>query len=139
MRILTIAPIAVLVVCVLDSDAQDVKKIVPSQKWAGKSGDEKLRKLAPEKGFLADQKSFEALWSAWSLKGDPPKLDFTKYLVIVNLAGGPNTPSASYTLDANGDLKGKVLQTLIGGPGFGYGIDVLPKAGIKTYRGKPIE
>ena len=54
-------------------------------------------------------------------------------------AGGPNIPSSSYSLDANGNLRANTLSTLIGGPGFGYSIEVLSKDGVKMYQGKKIE
>ena len=120
-------------------DAGEGKKSVKaSQKFSGKVADPKLGKHAPKSGVVPDQKSLEGMWTAWTVKGDVPKIDFNKDLVLVHMAGGPNIPTASYTLE-KGDLKAKVLSTLIGGPGFGYSIEVLPREGVKTYQGKPLE
>jgi hypothetical protein len=137
--ILSISLLALLL-ALQPSDANDgKKKIKPTQIWSGKISDDALSKLAPKSGCLLDQRAFEALWAGWDLKGKAPKIDFTKHLVFVQLAtGGPNVPQSSYTLDAKGDLTVLSLSTLIGGPGFGYSIDVLPKDGIKTYMGKKI-
>jgi hypothetical protein len=116
------------------------KKITPTQKWSGKNGNNDASKAAPNDKVITDQKTFEGLWKAWNVKGDAPKIDFAKELVIVQLSlGGPNIPSASYSLNENGDLTSVARSTLIGGPGFGYSLDVLPREGIKTYQGKTIE
>jgi hypothetical protein len=119
--------------------AEEKKKIKPTQRWAGKSADEDKKKAAPKTGYLTSQEAFEKLWEAWALKDKAPKIDFEKQIIFVHLAGGPNNVSTTYTLDDKGNLKAVSLQTLIGGPGFGYGIDVLDRQGIKTYNGKPLE
>ena len=123
------------------SDANDGKKqIKPTQAWSGKIGDDALSKAAPKGGYLTNQKAFEELWTAWKLKDKPPALDFTKQIVFVQLSlGGPNIPRSTYTLDAKGNLTVLSMSTLIGGPGFGYSIDVVNREGIKTYMGKPID
>jgi hypothetical protein len=128
-----------LMLAVRPSDANDGKKnIKTTQTWTGKISDDALSKVAPKSGYLTDQKAFEALWAGWNLKEKAPKIDFTKHIVFVQLAGGPNVPKSSYTLDAKGDLTVLSKSTDKGGPGFGYSIDVLPKDGIKTYMGKKI-
>ena len=99
----------------------------------------RVKKEAPKNGYLTNQKDFEKLWKAWSIKGDAPNIDFTKQIAFVHLATGPNLPSANYVLDSVGNLQAKVVQTLIGGPGFGYSVDVLDREGIKSYQGKAIE
>ena len=116
------------------------KQIKPTQQWSGKSGDEELAKRAPKAGYLTDQKTFEELWTAWKLKDKAPVLDFTKQIAFIQLAtGGPNVPRPSYTLDDKGNLTVLSISTLIGGPGFGYSVDLLNREGIKTYQGKAIE
>lgn len=111
----------------------------PTQRWGGKSTDEDKKKAAPKTGYLTNQEAFEKLWEAWGLKDKAPKIDFEKQIVFVQLAGGPNSISTSYTLDGKGNLTALSKQSLIAGPGFGYGIDVLDREGIKSYMGKPIE
>jgi hypothetical protein len=137
---LTVMTFFVLFVAWSDISAGEGKKTIKAtQRHSGKIADASLKNHAPKNGVINNQKSLETLWDAWKVKGDAPKLEFKTYLVVVHLAGGPNLPGASYMLDANGDLRAKVQQTLIGGPGFGYSIEVLPRDGIKTYQGKPIE
>ena len=123
------------------SDANDSKKqIKPRQTWSGKIGDDALSKAAPKGGYLTNQKALEELWTAWKLKNKPPEIDFTKQIVFVQLSlGGPNVPRSTYTLDAKGNLTVISMSTLIGGPGFGYSVDVVNRERIKTYQGKPIE
>ena len=65
-------------------------------------------------------------------------LDFTKQIVFVQIASGPNGIGTSYTLK-DGDLTALSRQTLKAGPGFGFGLDVLDRDGIKTYNGKPLD
>jgi hypothetical protein len=117
----------------------DKKSLKPTQRWAGKVGDDKKMEAAPKSGYLTTQDAFEKLWDAWGLKGTVPKIDFKKQIVFVNTSSGPNAIGTSYTLNAKGNLTAVSEQTLIDGPGFGYGIDVLDREGIKTYKGKPID
>jgi hypothetical protein len=121
------------------SAGDDKKNIKPTQHWGGKNGDDAKKKAAPKSGYLTSQESFETLWKAFGVKGDAPKIDFKKQIVFVQLASGPNNIGTSYTLDGKGNLTALSRQTLIGGPGFGYGLDVLDREGIKSYNGKPIE
>lgn len=123
------------------SDAGDAKKktIKPTLQWSGKSGNDALAKLVPKVGYITVQKEFDALWAGWMLKDKAPLLDFDKQIVFIQLAtGGPNVPRPTYSLDANGNLTVVSISTLIGGPGFGYSIDVLHRNGVKTYQGKAI-
>ncbi len=113
------------------------KEIKPSLNWTGVVNNEALSKKAPDSGIITDQKSFEAVWKAWS-KEKVPALDFKKDLVVVTLAlGGPNRPGITATLD-EGDLKIMAISTLIGGDAFGYSLAVFPREGIKKVNGKPV-
>ncbi len=113
--------------------------IKPTQTWSGTIADDEAAKLAPKIGFLIHQKAFEELWTGWKLKDKAPTINFEKQIVVVTLAiGGPNVPRASFTRNDKGDVKVLALSTLIGGPGFGYSIDVLNREGIKTIQGKAI-
>jgi hypothetical protein len=131
----------ITLMCALQaSDAGGKKQIKATQTWASKHGDNDLAKLAPSKGFLTEQKAFEELWTGWKLKDKAPKIDFAKEIVVVTLAtGGPNVPRTSFTLEDNGNVKVLALSTQLGGPGFGYSIDVLNREGIKSIQGKAIE
>jgi hypothetical protein len=121
-------------------DKGEKKNIKPSHKFGAIIMDKEKQKAAPATGYITNEKDFNELRSAWGIAADKfPKLDFQKQIVFVQLASGPNGIGSTYTLDANGDLTVKLIQTLRAGPGFGYGIDVLERDGIKSYRGKKIE
>lgn len=121
------------------SAGDEKKNVKPSQRWAGKVADSGKKQAAPKAGYLTKQADFEKLWAAWGLKDKAPKIDFTKQLIFVNMSSGPNSIGTSYSLDSKGNLTSLSRQTLIAGPGFGYGLDVLEREGIKSYQGKPIE
>jgi hypothetical protein len=114
------------------------KQVKPLQTWQAKVKDEALKKAAPADGFITTAKDFEALWKAWRGDEKVPEVDFKQNLVLVGLAGGPNLASIGASLDDEGNLKVLVRQTLIGGPGFGYQLAVVPRAGIKTVNGKNV-
>ncbi|MSQ95668.1 MAG: hypothetical protein EXR98_14060 [Gemmataceae bacterium] len=118
--------------------ANEKKNIKPTQHWGGIVNEIAKRTAAPKDGFLTTQESSKKLWTEWGLKGDVPKIDFKKQIVFVQLASGPNNLGTSYTLDDKGNLTSLSRQTLKAGSGFGYGIDVLDRAGIKTYKGKQL-
>ena len=126
---------------VYDSAAGDLKKnIKPTQRWGGVIGIQAKQSAAPKDGIVSTQEAFEKLWADWDLKGEAPKLDFAKQIVFVQIASGPNNISTGYTLNPNtGDLTALSRQTLKAGEGFGYGIDVLSRDGVKSYMGKAIK
>ena len=116
------------------------KTLKALQKWSGTMTDNELLKYAPKAGYLTNQKALDELWTAWKLADKAPTFDFTKQIVFVQLApGGPNVPGTNYTLDDKGNLTAVSFSTLIGGPGFGYSIDMMFREGIKSYQGKKIE
>jgi len=131
-----------LVAVMHSSDAGGGKAqiIKPVQQWSGKKGVDELAKLAPKAGYITNQKALDELWTGWKLADNAPTPDFAKQIVFVQLAtGGPNIPRPTYTLDEAGNLTVLSISTRIGGPGFGYSIDLLNRNGIKTYQGKVIE
>ncbi len=135
------ALVLLLAFVVTDGVAGDLKKnIKQSQRWGGIIGIQAKLSAAPKDGVISTQEAFEKLWSDWSLKDKAPKLDFTKQIVFVQIASGPNNLSTTYSLDPKtGDLTAMSVQTLRAGEGFGYGIDVLYRDGIKSYKGKAIK
>lgn len=141
MRMLIFALAALVMVSLLANASfgqADKKKIKPTQHWGGIIEDKEKLKAAPKAGYLTSQDAVDKLWEAWGVKGKAPKLDFKKQIIFVQIASGPNSISTTYVL-TNGDLKAVSIQTLKAGPGFGYGIDVVEREGIKTYQGKPLE
>jgi len=112
-------------------------KVAPGNDWVEIVNDGTLEKHAPKDGFITDAKAFETLWKAWRPKEKVPAVDFKKEFVVVTLAGGPNRPSISATLD-EGNLKIQAIQTLIGGDGFGYSIATFDRKGVKKVNGKEL-
>jgi hypothetical protein len=102
---------------------------------AGSIDDEKLSMEMPPSGVVASQKGWEKLAKAWGLK-DPPKVDFSKELLIV-----ATTRGSRLSLDSkveNGDLEIRATSTRDLRPGFRYAIKSIPREGIKTVRGKEL-
>lgn len=110
-------------------------KLIPSDTWVSVIKDETLKKLAPKESVFLDAKEFEKLWKQWRPDDKVPQIDFTKDFVLVTLASGPNKPRVSATIE-EGKMVARAIQTLIGGPGFGYSLDVFPRKGVKTINGK---
>jgi len=122
------------------ADDKPTKPVPVIQQWSGIIRDEEgLKQQAPAAGHLTDAASFEKLWKLWRPKEALPKVDFTKEIVLVATAGGPNRVALSATLDAKGDLRVRSRATLIGGPGFGYAIATISRQGIKSINGKPLK
>jgi hypothetical protein len=118
------------------------KQLKAEKSWTGRLvGKEKepLQMLAPAKGYISGPQTFEKLWKAWRTEEKVPDIDFGKKLVLVGTAGGPNMVNLSAVLSAKGDLMINAMSTLVGGPGFGYGLAVVDREGIKSVKGKPLE
>ena len=86
--------------------------------------------------FFTDPKSLAATWKA--LRSDePPKVDFSKEFVILEIAGGRNTPRVSVSLQ-DGNMRWGSFSTRVGGSGFGYTFVIVSRDGVETVQGKPI-
>ena len=138
-----VTSIAILSLAMI-SAASAQEPLKPVQHWGGLIKESGKRSAAPTSkatwvGYLNNQDSLEKLFAVWGLKEKAPKIDFKKQLVFVQTCDGPNLPRAFYTLDAAGELKADNKHTGKGGPGFGYTIDVLDRARIKSYQGKALE
>ncbi|MCH7872718.1 MAG: hypothetical protein IID33_13560, partial [Planctomycetes bacterium] len=55
-----------------------------------------------------------------------------KEIILVGTVGGPNRVFLSAKLDDAGNVRLLIGGTKIGGPGFGYVMAKIPRAGIKT-------
>jgi hypothetical protein len=107
--------------------------------WSGILADAALRKHLPDHEFVLDQGSWEGLWRAWRRREDVPAVDFQQQMVLVFTAEGPNHVGYDrLTLDDRGNVRAKVMSTLIGGPGFGYLMVCIPREGVKSVNGTPV-
>jgi hypothetical protein len=135
MRLAFVLLPAVLLLAPGPGDATPVK---PLMQWTGRVKDKDLLKLAPARGYLSHEKDLEKLWKAWDIKEKMPAVDFTKELILV-AAARSSSLSVSSKLDESGDLRITTVVTADLRPDFGYVIVLIPRAGVKTINGKPIE
>lgn len=123
--------------------AEEGKNIKPLRDVGGEFSEEKdlpLKKAAPASGFIADETAFLKLWQTWNKNIKPPKVDFKKELVLVATVDcAKNKPGGEFKLNDAGDLKATYISTLVACPGFSWRLFVLPREGIKTVGGKPVE
>lgn len=129
---------ALLCTLALATGRGDDKKDAPklTLDLAGANDDEKLAKDAPENGVIASEKAWEKLAKAWDLK-EPPKVDFTKELLVVATTRGSKLTLNS-KLDDKGDLKVLAIATRDLRPGFRYAIKSVSRDGVKTVNGKEL-
>jgi hypothetical protein len=119
------------------TQADDKQPKMPDS-WSGVVRDTALRSSAPEKGYVADEKTWKNLWSKW--RGDQieaPNIDFSKEIVIVATSNGPNQMYGKPRLIKDGAVIFTAAATLMAGPGFGYILARLPIEGVKSINNKP--
>jgi len=110
------------------------KKVEIAKQWSGSVEDEKLMK--PE--CITSTKGLEAVWKAWKLKGDVPKVDFTKEMVVAVYSVGSKLNMAGAKLDDKGNLEVLGLGTRDISPGFRYVLGVVSREGVKTVNKKEL-
>jgi hypothetical protein len=115
-------------------DKKDTPKLTVD--LAGSIDDEKLAMQTPEPPVIVSQKGWEKLAKAWGLK-DPPKVDFTKELLIVATTRGSQL-NLSSKLDDKGNLQVSAISTRDLRPGFRYSIKSVSREGVKTANGKEL-
>ncbi len=116
----------------------DDKNSKMPESWSGIVRDASLRNLAPDKGYIADEKARQNLWEKW--RGDQneaPKIDFAIEIVLVATASGPNRMFGNPRLDKEGAVTFIPAATLLAGPGFGYLLARLSIEGVKSINRKP--
>jgi hypothetical protein len=115
--------------------AEEPKKAMPTVSMSGDIKDEALQKEAPANSVVVSEKGWEKLAKAWGIK-DPPKVDFTKELLIVGTWRGSSfdiTPSVK-----DGDLTIAAAGTKDLRPGFRWKVLSVKRDGIKTVQGKEL-
>ncbi len=110
------------------------KKVEITKKWNGSVEDEKAMK--PE--CITSAKGLEAVWKAWNVKGDVPKVDFTKSIVVAVYSVGSRLNMAGANLDDKGNLDVLGFGTRDIRPGFRYVLGVVDREGVKTVNRKPL-
>jgi hypothetical protein len=112
----------------------DVKKLQISKQWSGSVEDEKA--IQPE--CIITAKGLEAVWKAWKIEGDVPKVDFTKDIVVAVYSTGSKLNMAGANLDDTGDLAVLGFGTRDIRPGFRYVLGVVSREGVKTVNRKAL-
>jgi hypothetical protein len=110
------------------------KKVEITKKWSGSVDDEK----APKPEFITSAKEFAAIWKAWKIEGDVPKVDFAKDLVVAIYSVGSKLDLAGASLDDNGNLTVLGFGTRDIRPGFRYVLGVVSRDGVKTVNKKKL-
>jgi hypothetical protein len=87
---------------------------------------------------IVSAKGLEAVWKAWSVKGDVPKVDFEKNIVVGVYSVGSSLNMAGANLDDKGNLTVLGLGTRDIRPGFRYVIGVVSREGIVTVNKKEL-
>jgi hypothetical protein len=96
-----------------------------------------LANLAPKSGIIVNQKEYDRLTQAWTVK-NPPKVDFQKELLLVAAARSSQV-TIEPKLDEAGDLRANVLTNKDDTAGVTrYAIRSVRRDGVKTVNGKPI-
>lgn len=130
-----ITALALVTTAVAENEA---RKVPILQKWSGIHKDEKLQKESPSTGYVINATTFAKLWKTWRPDEKVPEVNFKEEIVLVATAPGPNEVTITPQLSEKGNLVLRPSDTLVEGPGFGYQIVVIKRAGIKTIQGKPI-
>lgn len=113
---------------------QERKPVPVRETWAGKVADVRLIRLAPESGVITDPQTWQRLWTGWRL-GRAPQVDFSKHVVLIGTAMGPNNVIFRPSIGPAGDVNFTVGSTKVAGPGFGYTMQSIDRAGVNTVNG----
>ena len=114
--------------------AAQKKTVKTGTTWKGSVEDEK----APQPDVVASAKALEALWKAWKIPSDAPKVDFAKEIVIGVYSRGSVLKLNDPELDEKGNLQVLGFGTRDLRPGFRYVLATVSRDGIKTVNGKDV-
>jgi hypothetical protein len=128
-----LAGLVLAAVTVQDAVAQK-KRLEIGMKWNGSVDDDKAQK--PE--AITSAKGLAAIWKAWKIDGDVPKIDFDKNMVIAVYSVGSRLNFGGANLDEKGNLDVVGFGTRDIRPGFRYVLGVVPKDGVKSVNGKEL-
>ncbi len=114
-------------------------EVVPTQQWSGRDGVDSKRSLAPNDGIVVGQVQFAKIWNAWRPGEAVPVVNFNRDIILATTVGGPNKIRATnLRLSEAGELTYQAISTRMGGPGFGYLIMQVPRAGITKVNTFPV-
>jgi hypothetical protein len=134
MVVCSVLGIVVLAAVSVPEAAAQKKKVAVVKKWSGSVEDEKGTK--PE--VITSAKGLEAVWKAWKVAGETPKVDFAKEIVVAVYSVGSKLNLAGATLDEKGNLVVLGFGTRDIRPGFRYVLGTVSREGVKTVNGKAL-
>ena len=111
--------------------------IKPLKEWRGRI-DNAGSRLAPARGYFINQSELAKLWAAWRIAEPCPKVDFKTQLVLVRTCPCSHI-SIAPLLDDKGNLHVQVTITKDLREDTGYILVLIPRQGIRTVEGKPLE
>jgi hypothetical protein len=115
----------------------EVREIKALKEWRGRV-DNATGAKAPARGYLIDQGELDRLWAAWHIPADKPTVDFKTRLVLVRTCNCSHISIAPH-LNEQGDLHIQVTITKDLREDTGYVLVLIPRRGIRTIDGKPLE
>ena len=110
------------------------KKVEIVKKWSGSVEDEKA--IKPE--VITSTKGLEAVWKAWKIQEEMPKIDFTKQIIVATYSVGSRLNLSAANLDDKGDLQVIGFGTRDIRPGFRYVLGLVSSEGVKTVNKKEL-
>ncbi len=126
----------------IDPDATaDTVHVEVSEQWHGIINHDDLLSVLGERQFITNSADWQHVWTSWRPDEPVPAVVFDNELVVVLVAHGPNIPGLNGPLlhIHEGDVRVVAMSTLIGGPGFGYRLLRLPRTGILSINGVPVD
>ena len=114
-------------------------ELKPIRQWKGLHPDLALKDLCPENSLITDSEQLKKIWQLWRPDEDVPKIDFQSDGILVATVRGPNQMLINGLKVENGDLQFTTGSTRMAGPGFGYLLIQIPRTGIKSVIGIPVE
>jgi hypothetical protein len=112
------------------------KELPIKQQWSGRTTLEKA-KIAPKAKYASGPVELARLWKEWDVKGDPPRVDFKKTIVLV-VAAGSSELTVKPVLSDKGDLRLNIMATTDLTKDVGYVILTVSSEGVKTINGKKL-
>ena len=108
------------------------------QQWAGRVA-RPVAIEAPIKGFVTNQADFAHLWQACRITGDPPAIDFGRYLILVATSRSSVFKVRAIQVDTTGDLKTVVIATPDLARDYAIVITQVERQGVRSVHGQAID
>jgi len=113
------------------------REIKPLKQWRGRI-ERFIPYSNPVGDYLANQAKLDQLWTDWQIPGKSPQVDFKTGLVLVRTCNC-SLISIAPLLSEQGDLHIQVTMTKDLRDDTAYVLVLIPRQGIRTIEGKPIE